>query len=212
MKVLISTFGRDDFEKVVQAMRRLPYERLVLVGGSEAAESMALARIKELEELSGHEVTDEIVPESGFMEIVDAMSEILEKHSREARGRRNEIILNISGGDKLLGDAALFAAFRLGVETYHCDERLTKLPVLKGLTAKDRFTPSQVRFIKGVDGPSVPFDRLVESISPGNRQPVERVMRELKKAGLIETEVVSGKIVIALSESGAEVARAIRTT
>lgn len=212
MKVLISTFGRDDFEKVVQAMRRLPYERLVLVGGSEAAESMALARIKELEELSGHEVTDEIVPESGFMEIVDAMSEILEKHSREARGRRNEIILNISGGDKLLGDAALFAAFRLGVETYHCDERLTKLPVLKGLTAKDRFTPSQVRFIKGVDGPSVPFDRLVESISPGNRQPVERVMRELKKAGLIETEVMSGKIVITLSESGAEVARAIRTT
>jgi hypothetical protein len=84
--------------------------------------------------------------------------------------------------------------------------------VLKGLTAKDRFTPSQVRFIKGVDGPSVPFDRLVESISPGNRQPVERVMRELKKAGLIETEVTSGKIVIALSESGAEVARAIRTT
>jgi len=212
LKVLISTFGRDDFEKVVQAMRRLPYERLVLVGGSEAAESMALARIKELEELSGHEVTDEIVPESGFMEIVDAMSEILEKHSREARGRRNEIILNISGGDKLLGDAALFAAFRLGVETYHCDERLTKLPVLKGLTAKDRFTPSQVRFIKGVDGPSVPFDRLVESISPGNRQPVERVMRELKKAGLIETEVMSGKIVITLSESGAEVARAIRTT
>ena len=212
MKVLISTFGRDDFEKVVQAMRRLPYERLVLVGGPEAAESMALARIRELEELSGHEVTDETVPESGFMEIVDAMSEILEKHSRDARGRRNDIILNISGGDKLLGDAALFAAFRLGVETYHCDERFTKLPVLKGLTAKDRFTPSQVRFIKGVDGPSVPFDRLVESISPGNRQPVERVMRELKKAGLIETEVMSGKIIIALSESGAEVARAIRTT
>ena len=212
MKVLISTFGRDDFEKVVQAMRRLPYERLVLVGGSEAAESMALARIRELEELSGHEVTDETVPESGFMEIVDEMSEILERHSRDARGRRNDIILNISGGDKLLGDAALFAAFRLGVETYHCDERLTKLPVLKGLTAKDRFTPSQIRFIKGMNGPSVPFDRLVESISPGNRQPVERVMRELRKAGLIETEVMSGKIIIALSESGAEVARAIRTT
>jgi hypothetical protein len=212
LKVLISTFGRDDFEKVVQAMRRLPYERLVLVGGPEAAESMALARIRELEELSGHEVTDETVPESGFMEIVDAVCEILERHSRGARGRRNDIILNISGGDKLLGDAALFAAFRLGVETYHCDERFTKLPVLKGLTAKDRFTPSQVRFIKGVDGPSVPFDRLVESISPGNRQPVERVMRELKKAGLIETEVMSGKIIIALSESGAEVARAIRTT
>lgn len=212
MKILVSTFGGYDFEKVVQAMRRLPYERLVLVTGSEAVESMALARIRELEELSGHEVTAEIVQESGFMEIVDAMSEILEKYSRDTRGTCNDIILNVSGGDKLLGDAALFAAFRKGVETYHCDERLTKLPVLKGLTAKDRFTPSQVRFIKRVDGPSVPFDRLVESISPGNRQPAERVMRELRKAGLIETEVMSGKIIVALSASGAEVARAIRTT
>ena len=212
MKVLLSTFGKDDFEKVVQAMRRLPYERLVLVGDAKAIESKSLAKIRGLEEMSGHEVADELVPEDGFMEIVDAISEILDRHSRDGRGKRNEIVMNISGGNKLLGDAALFAAFRSGTETYHCDEKLTKLPVLRGLTAKDRFTPSQVRFITQMDEPSVPFDRMVESISPGNRQPVERVMRELRKSGMIETKVESGKIIISLSDAGAEVARAIRMT
>lgn len=210
MKILLSTFGHDDFERVVQAMKRLPYERLVLMGTAEAIESKTFAKIRALEEMSGHEIADETVPGNGFMEIVDSISEILERHARDGQGRRNDLVLNISGGDKLLGDAALFAAFRLGIETYHCDDRLTKLPVLNGLTAKDRFTPSQIRFIRGIDGPSVSLDRLAESVSPGNRAPVERVLRELKKAGLIVTEVRSGKIVIGLSESGAEVARALK--
>lgn len=209
MKILVSTFGQDDFEKVVYAMRQLPYERLILLGTLEAIESPACLKIKELDEMSGHEVLGEVIPDSGFMDIVNEISESLERHSKDRDGRRNELILNISGGDKLLGDAALFAAFRLGIVTYHCDEKLTKLPVLKGLTAKDRFTPSQVRFLKGICWTSTPFDDLVEEISPGKRQPVERVMRELKKAGLIETDVKSGKIIVALSESGAEVVRAI---
>ncbi|HJX04621.1 MAG TPA: hypothetical protein VJ489_02260 [Thermoplasmata archaeon] len=210
MKILLSTFGQDDFERVVQAMRMLPYERLVLIGTAEAIESRMLAKIRALEEMSGHEVADEAVPENGFMEIVDMISEILERHARDSQGRRNDLVLNISGGSKLLGDAALFAAFRLGIEAYHCEDRLTKLPVLKGLTAKDRFTPSQIRFIREIDGSPAPLDRIAESVSSGNKAPVERVMRELKKAGLIVTEVRSGKIVVGLSESGAEVARAVR--
>jgi len=210
LKILISTFGKDDFDKVVQAMRRLPYERLVLMGDADAMESKTHSVIRDLEEASGHEVTDELVPEAEFMAVVDAVSEIIGRYSRDDSGRRNDVVMNISGGDKLLGDAALFAAFRSGTETYHCDERFTKLPVLKGLTAKDRFTPSQVKFMTRVDGPSVSFDSLVDSISPGNRQPVERVMRELRKSGMIETKVDSGKIVVSLSDAGAEVARAIK--
>ena len=212
MKILVSTFGRDDFDRVTQAMRQLPYERLVLLGSPDAIDSPACQKIMELEEMSGNRVFSEEIPDSGFMDIVNGVSESLERHSRDGNGRRNELILNISGGNKLLGDAALFAAFRLGVETYHCDERLTKLPVLKGLTAKDRFTPSQIRFLKCVGKTNAMFDRLVEQISPGKRQPVERVMRELKKAGLIETEVRAGKIIVSLSGSGAEVVRAINAT
>jgi len=209
VKVLITTFGQKDFEKVVHAMRQLPYERLVLLGKPDAIESAACARIKQLEEVSGYAVTSDSIPDGGFMDIVDEISESLERHSKDDEGRRNEVTLNISGGDKLLGDAALFAAFRLGIEAYHCDERLTKLPVLRGLTAKDRFTPSQIRFLKCIRGSSTTFDDLVDKISPGKRQPVERVMRELRKAGLIETHVQSGKIIISPSESGLEVVRAI---
>lgn len=211
MRILVSTFGDGDFDKVVHAMRRLPYERLVLLGTEKAIGSSACARVRELEGMSGHGVTGEAIPDRGFMDIVDEITEALERHSRDDEGRRNELILNISGGSKLLGDAALFAAFRLGIEAYHCDERLTKLPVLRGLTAKDRFTPSQVRFLKGVSEASTLFDDLVKKMSPGKRQPVERVMRELRKAGLIETEVQSGRIIVSLSGPGLEVVRAIRT-
>lgn len=210
MKVLLSTFGPDDFDKVVQAMKQLPYEQLVLIGPENANESATFSRISELELMAGHEVVSETVRDDGFMATVEAVSEIVRRYARDEKGRANELLLNISGGPKLLGDAALFAAFRSGVEAYHCDGRLTKLPVLRGLTARDRFTPSQIRFIGLIDRPSTPFDRLVDAISPGNRQPAERVMRELRKSGLIETEVKDGKIVITLSDSGEEVARAIK--
>ncbi len=210
MKVLLSTFGPDDFDRVVQAMKQLPYEQLVLIGPEDASESVTFSRISELELMAGHEVVSETVRDDGFMATVEAVSEIVRRHARDEKGKANELLLNISGGPKLLGDAALFAAFRSGVEAYHCDGRLTKLPVLRGLTAKDRFTPSQVRFIGLIDVPSMSFDKLVDAISPGNRQPVERVMRELRKSGLIETEVKDGKIVITLSDSGEEVARAIK--
>ena len=212
MKILLSTFGENDLEKVVQAMKNLPYERLVLLGRPEAIESKAFDNIRRLEEMAGHDVVEEELRVDGFMDIVDEISDALVRHAKDDRGMKNDIVLNISGGDKLMGDAALFAAFRLGIEAYHCDEKVTKLPVLKGLTAKDRFTPSQVKFIRGIGGQQVTFDVLVNSISPGNRLPVERVMRELRKAGLISTNVKSGKIIVALSESGAEVARAVRAT
>ncbi len=209
MKILVSTFGQDDFNRIVFAMRQLPYERIVLMGTSDAIESAAFEKIKDIEEMSGHGVLGETIPEGGFMDIVNEISESLERYSRGGDGRRNEIVLNISGGDKLLGDAALFAAFRLGIETYHCDERVTKLPVLKGLTAKDRFTPSQVNFLKAIRNAPGHFDDIVDEVSPGKRQSAERVMRELKKAGLIQTEVRIGKIIVSLSEAGAEVVRAI---
>lgn len=211
MRILVSTFGQDDFDKVVQAMRQLPYERLVLMGTPEAVDSKAFARIKDLEEVTGHFVSGEIIPESGFMEIVDEISDLLSRCSKDVAGRKNEIALNISGGNKLQGDAALFAAFRLGIETYHCDERITKLPILKGLTAKDRFTPSQIKFLYGIRQGSRSFDDIVEETSPGKRQAAERVMRELRKAGLILTTVEAGKITVSLSGQGVEVVRAVNS-
>lgn len=211
MKKLVSTFGDGDFERTMEAMRRLPYERLVLVGEDGMTETESFARIRAFEELSGHEVESEIVEGSDFMDLVDQVSVILEKHARiGGTGEKNSIILNISGGSKLIGDAALFAAFRLGVEACHCDGRMTMLPVVSGATATDRFTPAQTKFIRVLDKGFVPLDDILTMLGTPSRQAIERVIRELRKLELLRTSVLNGKIQVALSDAGAEVSRALR--
>ena len=204
MKALVSTFGDKDLDKVLLAMKLLPYEKLVLVGREGMTDCVAFKRVKALEEISGHEIIAEELDGDGFMEIVDSISEVL-----EGILTHDSLILNISGGDKLLGDAAIISAFRLGVETYHCDERLTKLPVLKGASARDRFTPTEQRFLASIMDKWTLLEDLVEKIGQGKRQPVERTMRTLRRMGLLLTEVHAGKIRVALSGEGKEVARAI---
>lgn len=211
MKILATTFSEGDHIKVLEAMRRLPYERLVLIGDKCMAESESCKKIRAFEELSGHEAEIELVEGQNFMELVDEVSSILEKHSKDAEsGDRTDLVVNISGGSKLLGDAALFAAFSLGVEACHCDQKLTRLPIIKGATAIDRFTPTQIRFIGLLGDELLPLDEIASQLDAQSRQAAERVMRELRKLGLLKTEVRGGKIHVALSDSGGEVSRALK--
>jgi len=211
VKILISTCGEGDFDKVMEAMRRLPYEQLVLVGAEDLSESESLSKIRAFEEMSGHDVEAEVVDAEGFMDLVDQVSSVLEKHMKPAKtGERNKIILNISGGSKLLGDAALFAAFRMGISACHCDRRMTVLPVVSGATATDRFTPAQTKFIKVLDRSYLPLDDILTRMGSQSRQAAERVIRELRKLDLLRTDVRDGRIHIALSDAGAEVSRALK--
>lgn len=209
MKVLVSTFDGDD-RNVLSAMRSLRYERLVLVAEDAARETEGFRRLERLEEMSGNSLVFEPICSDAFMDRVDEISEVLVRCSKDpATGRHNDVALNISGGSKLLGDAALFSAFRLGVEAYSCEGRTTKLPVLKGVTAIDRFTGFQVKFIDSVPEGGVFLDELVESLRPASRQAVERTLRILRRGDIVRAAVMSGRIRVDLSPEGREVARAL---
>ncbi len=211
MRTLISTFGEGDDQKVLEAMRRLPYDRLVLIGNDKIEESASLRMITAVEELAGQKVGLEVVIDSGFMGLVDEIATILVRYSRNpGTGERANVLINISGGSKILGDAALLAAFSAGVEACHCDNGLTMLPVLRGATAIDRFTPSQVRFIRLLGERFVPLDDLAPRLDSQSMQAAERVMRELRKLGLLRTMIDNGRIMVALSDTGSEVSRALR--
>jgi len=209
VRVLISTFGPEDADRVLQAMRQLPYDKLVLAGDDRVLESDAFARINDLEEMAGHTIDFESVDQDDFMALVDGVSEILSRHGDSGK---NHVVLNISGGSKLLGDAALLAAFRVGVETFHIDERITKLPILRGATASDRFTPSQVRLIEMIGEQNPALGDLITGMGPSSRQSGERVVRELRKQGLLIPEVRDSKVHLSLSPTGLEVLRAVRLT
>jgi hypothetical protein len=210
VRVLVSTFGGDDHAKVLSAMKSLPYEKLVLVGEASVEDTEGFLKLRHLEEMSGHDMDFEPVDTSGFMETVEEICDVLIRCSKDPEsGRSNLVALNISGGSKLLGGAALFSAFRLGTEAYHCDERVTKLPVLKGATAVDRFTTSQVKFIMSIKDGGMLFDELLRTLQPAGRQAAERTLRILRKERLVETELRSGKVHVALSAEGREVARTL---
>jgi len=209
VRVLISTFGPEDADRVLQAMRHLPYDKLVLVGDDRVSESDAFMRLNNLEEIAGHTIDFETADQDDFMELVDGVSEILSRHGDSGK---NHIVLNISGGSKLLGDAALLAAFRVGVETFHIDERITKLPILRGATASDRFTPSQVRLVEMIGEQNPVLGDLITGMVPSSRQSTERGVRELRNQGMLISEVRDGKVHLSLSPTGLEVLRAVRLT
>jgi len=208
LKILVSTFGEGDLDKVLMAMRGLAFERLVLIGNADLEDSVEFRKINRLEEMAGHGVEFESVSDLDFMEAVEHISAVL---SRELNygGRKNSVALNISGGSKLLGDAAIFAAFRLGVETYHCDTGIVRLPVMKGVTMTDRYTETQAKFIMIV-GSGAYMDDIVKGLMPTTRQAVERVLRILRREEVIETELRSGRIHVRRTKAGEEVARALK--
>lgn len=207
MRVLLSTFGRNDFDAVIQAMRSLAYDKLVLIGERGICELPAFMKLKRLEEVSGHALDAEELGDDGFLALVDSISEVLQKL---ARGGKDVIVLNISGGTKLIGDAAMLAGFRNGVETYISSPKLVKLPILKGVTAKDRFTASQLQMITALGTKSLTLDELASEMRSTSRQTVDRCLRDLRNQNLLSVSVKPGRVSISLSESGLEVLRAAR--
>lgn len=210
MKLLVATCGDGDLEKTLMAMRCLPYDRLVLVCEDDGHDPDGLSEIKRLESMTGHDVDVERVRTSDFMELVEDISTCFMRLMRSG-GVQNEVVLNISGGAKLLADSALFAAFRLGVPTYHVTDRVVKLPVMRGVTAKNRFTQLQSQFVMALAGPKT-MQELVHDLRPHSKQSLERVMRELRKMGLVCPRLESAQVVAALTEDGHEVRKALAAT
>lgn len=206
----MSTFREGDLHKLTLAMRHLPYDKLVILAETSDVGSASLSTVKMLEDMAGHEVSVEELAEDDFLTLVEDVSAILSKHSLDqATNTRNSIALNISGGSKLLGDAALFAAFRHGVETYHCENRVTRLPVIRGATAKDRFTPMQLELIKEMGRRHVHYDELTGGTDPASKQAKDRLIRELKKQGILGSEPRAGRVIVFLTDAGREVHSAV---
>lgn len=213
MRILASTFKQGDLEKVLQAMRSLPYDRLLLIGLQGVEECEDLSRIQHLEEMAGHPVELVVAEDGDFMGMVGQMAEELSKRMNGRHGAvRDTVILNISGGPRMLGDAALLAAFELGVEAYHVNGRVTRLPVIRGATARGRFSRNQARMIEALGTGEVTLDGLAKTMDPIGRQAVDRMIRELKRENLIGSRGENGKVILWLTAPGREVLRAIQLT
>ncbi|MCJ2556695.1 MAG: DUF6293 family protein [Candidatus Thermoplasmatota archaeon] len=190
MKVLISTYGFDE-RKVVAAMSKLAYDKLVLVVGDDVLETQGYLRLKKMESIGPSKMETVTVDVHDFRDCLDNVDRAIRKWDVE----ENKVVLNISGGTVILADAALLAGYHNGVEIYHVDEKVTKLPVIKGMKIGDRFTEPQTLLIKALEADDT-IPRLAERLkSTGiDEQAVRREIRMLSNKGVIGQRLEKGQI------------------
>ncbi|MDH4122519.1 MAG: DUF6293 family protein [Thermoplasmata archaeon] len=203
MKILITTFGPNQ-ENTFAAMRALPYEKLVLVLSEDALASPAYHKMEEIEKISKVPietiVVDEFDLKDCFREIVEYVLKLeLEKKKKQ----KYQISINISGGSKIMGDAALLAAFQLGIKAYYCDkDHVINLPVITGVSMRNRLTDSQVMVLKEI-GMRDTVDDIARKLGPSlTEDTIRKSLRNLRKMGVIRTVPGDGKIEVELTEPG----------
>ncbi|MCK4457992.1 MAG: hypothetical protein KAW39_09670 [Thermoplasmata archaeon] len=196
MKVLISTYGFDE-RKVVAAMSKLAYDKLVLVVGDDVLETQGYLRLKKMESIGPSKMETVTVDVHDFRDCLDKVDRAIRKWDVE----ENKVVLNISGGTVILADAALLAGYHNGVGIYHVDEKVTKLPVIKGMKVSDRFTERQTLLIKALQADDT-IPSLVERLkSTGiDEQAVRREIRMLSNKGVIGQRLEKGQIRLGFNE------------
>lgn len=205
MRILISTFGPDP-ENTLAAMRAIAYDKLVLVLAESSMDTTGYKHINETEMNSGGAIKAIIVDEFDlkdcFRDIVDYVRENAETPVKNKKVE-NVFSINISGGSKIMGDAALLAAFHLGLPAYHCEKaRIIRLPVIKGVSLRDRLSESQIAVLKEM-GMRDSVDDIARKLGPMlTEETIRKSLRKLRKMGVIRTVASEGRIVAELTESG----------
>jgi len=191
-RVLVSTFGFDE-SKVLKALRWLPYDRLVLLAGGKSLRDPGLGRLKAAERAGGGDVEIVRVDPFDFASCFNGALKAI-KRNRKAG---HDVRVNVSGGTKVLADAALLASFQTGVEAWHCEDRPVKLPVLQGVTFSDYLTPVQRAVLAALDRP-LPATRIVERLAAEgySESSVQSAITWLRGEDLVAVELHEGVAVV----------------
>ncbi len=189
-RILITTFGFDD-TKIQSAMRMLAYDRLVVVTGEDSLKKDSYKRLQEIESGGTAGMDTVVVNVFDFMDCLKKVREAIDKYSKTGA----EVIVNFSGGTKVLSDAALLASFQKGVKAYHCEDQLIELPIIKGLTARERLTEMERKVILKMEGKveRKEFEQML--VEEGNViSSVQKAIRGLKKMEFLDVTVEDGNI------------------
>ncbi|MEM0448532.1 MAG: DUF6293 family protein [Methanomassiliicoccales archaeon] len=202
MRVLITTFGYDH-SKIIQAMKAVPHDALIVVTSEENSRTEQYKKILEAANMANVPVELLLVDKFDFLSTFHRIVDCISTH----RKRGDKVALNVSGGTRILADAALIAAFNTGVECYHIADTVRRLPVLHGVTIMEPLTREQKSILLNLeDGIEVK-----EAIKLAKDDP--RFMDELlklKKAGVVETRSDSEKVRLFLTDKGQRVLRSMR--
>jgi len=205
MKILISTFGPNP-ENTLAAMRALSYDILVLVLSEEDLQTAGYKLVLKAEESSRGKIDHIFVDKYDFQDCFRRIVDYVVMSSGEIRkGKKveNLISINISGGSKIMGDAALLASFQTGIGAYHSEKaRTIRFPIIEGVTLRDRLSSSQVTVLREI-GKRDTIDDISRKIGPNlTEETIRKSLRKLRKMGIIETIVTEGRVFAELTDAG----------
>ena len=210
MKTLqIATFGRDGQDGIASGIRNFPVHKLALIcfdSDKQKADEFS-TRIRNV---LGLPITITLVTkENVIRDTLERVTEILNLHGKQFQ----QILMNVSSGDKLIGCAALSAAFINGIKAFGMDETGTTpllMPVLK-LSYSEIISDAKIKILKAIDSVGGTIDGLekLEQIS-GYGKPLlsyhvqgAKDSKGLADLGLLEVEKGErGKISVKLTTLG----------
>jgi hypothetical protein len=190
MKILITTFGRDE-AKLNVARRDIGYEKLVII--TDNPELDAIKRIKKMESITGTEVEILRVDSYNFLECFYKIGEIIEKY------KNHDIRFNTSGGPKTLSGAALLMCFNKGIPAYHSEEKTYKLPVIIGASFEEKINRDERKIMKNIKK-GCDAEKIKKKTGFSGRK-FDILLMEMNRKGIAKMDF-NGKTRIALTPIG----------
>jgi len=150
MKTLqIATFGSDGQDGIALGIRSFSVHKLALIcfnSDKNRADDFA----KKIGSILGIPITITIVTKENVVrDTMESINDILNLHAKEF----DQVLLNVSSGDKLIGCAALSAAFINGIQAFGMDDTHTVpllMPVLK-LSYNEIISEAKIKILKSIN-------------------------------------------------------------
>lgn len=145
----IATFGSDGQDGIALGIRSFSVHKLALIcfnSDKNRAEDFA----NKIKSVLGIPITITIVTKENVVrDTMESVNDILSLHAKEF----GQVLLNVSSGDKLIGCAALSAAFINGIQAFGMDDTHTVpllMPVLK-LSYNEIISEAKIKILKSIN-------------------------------------------------------------
>jgi len=145
--IQIATFGSEDQDTIASGIRNFPIHKLALICydyDKEKADDFS----RKIRSILGLPVSIHLVSRKNVIrDTLERVSDVL-ANSKEF----HQVLMNVSCGDKMIGCAALSAAFINGIKAFGMDEKGSPLlmPILK-LSYNEIISESKIKILKAID-------------------------------------------------------------
>jgi hypothetical protein len=156
----IATFGSEDQDTISSGIRNFPVHKLALIcfeSDKEKVDDFS----RRIRTILGLPISIHLVSRKNVIRhTLERVSEILTRDDKDF-----QVLMNVSCGDKLIGCAALSAAFINGIKAFGMDEKGSPLlmPILK-LSYNQVISESKIKILKAIDEATAGFVESLEQL------------------------------------------------